>query len=65
MTGAQAVRTCAACRNFNGEAKLLEAQLPGLASLSSAHAAVRSDDGLCAVHERYVASYYTCSAFEP
>jgi hypothetical protein len=56
---------CANCRHFNRAAGALEAQLPGLRSLSSAHAAVRSDDGLCNVHERYVASYYTCAAYEP
>jgi hypothetical protein len=44
---------------------MLESRLPGMAALSSAHAAVRADDGLCPVHDRYVASYYTCAAFVP
>jgi hypothetical protein len=43
----------------------LEAALPGLRTLSSAHAAVRSEDGLCGVHDRYVAADYGCSAHEP
>jgi hypothetical protein len=55
---------CKHCKHFNSSGSELEAQLPGLRTLSSAHAAVRSDDGLCGVHERYVASYYTCTAFE-
>jgi hypothetical protein len=36
--------------------------MPGLSSLSSAHAAVRAQDGLCAVHERYVAESSICDA---
>jgi hypothetical protein len=55
---------CAHCRHFNRDAQTLEAELPGLRTLSSAHAAVRSDDGLCGVHGRYVASYYTCTSYE-
>jgi hypothetical protein len=42
----------------------IEAALPGLSSLSSAYAAVRSSDGICAVHERYVAASSICPAFE-
>ncbi|HWW19866.1 MAG TPA: hypothetical protein VNZ06_03595 [Steroidobacteraceae bacterium] len=57
-------RLCASCRHFNRAAHRLEQELPGLRSLSSAHAAVRSDDGLCSVHDRYVASYYTCPQYE-
>jgi hypothetical protein len=34
--------------------------MPGLASLSSAYAAVRADDGLCAIHERYIAAARVC-----
>jgi hypothetical protein len=58
-------RICARCRHFERAPERLEAELPGLASLSSAHAAVRADDGLCAVHDRYVASYASCDAFQP
>jgi hypothetical protein len=41
----------------------VEAALPGLSSLSSAYAAVRCSDGICAVHERYIAASSICSAF--
>jgi hypothetical protein len=34
-------------------------------ALSSAYAAVRSDDGLCAMHDRYVAADCVCSAHAP
>jgi hypothetical protein len=54
--------TCADCRHFNGQPLDIEAALPGLSSLSSAYAAVRSNDGLCAVHDRYVAAASVCAA---
>jgi hypothetical protein len=41
----------------------VEAALPGLSSLSSAYAAVRCSDGICAVHQRYVAASSACSAY--
>jgi hypothetical protein len=53
-------RTCLYCVHFNHAAADIEAALPGLASLSSAYAAVRSNDGLCSVHDRYVASGSGC-----
>jgi hypothetical protein len=55
---------CSSCRHFRRAADELEAELPHLRTLSSAYAAVRSDDGLCGVHNRYVASYYVCAAYQ-
>jgi hypothetical protein len=54
---------CDSCRHFNGRPMAIEAALPGLSSLSSAYAAVRSDDGICGMHDRYVASSSTCAAY--
>jgi hypothetical protein len=54
---------CGQCKHFQNEALELEAALPGLSSLSSAFAAVRCSDGICAVHERYVAASSVCAAF--
>ena len=53
--------SCADCRHFNGRPLDIEAALPGLSSLSSAYAAVRSDDGICALHDRYVAASSLCA----
>jgi hypothetical protein len=52
---------CAGCRHFNDRPLELEAALPGLSSLSSAYAAVRSQDGICALHDRYVAATSRCA----
>jgi hypothetical protein len=54
---------CLKCKHFNHAPAELEAALPGLSSLSSAYAAVRGDDGICAVHDRYVAASSVCAAF--
>jgi hypothetical protein len=54
---------CIGCRHFMHDAKRLERAMPGLASLSSAYAAVRADDGLCSVHDRYVASTSSCTRY--
>jgi hypothetical protein len=55
---------CASCRHFNGRPLDIEAALPGLSSLSSAFAAVRSSDGICAAHDRYVAASSVCAEHE-
>jgi hypothetical protein len=54
-------RSCADCRHFNARPLDIEAALPGLSSLSSAYAAVRSDDGICAVHDRYITASSVCA----
>jgi hypothetical protein len=53
--------SCADCRYFNARPLDIEAALPGLSSLSSAYGAVRSGDGLCAVHDRYIAASSLCA----
>jgi hypothetical protein len=55
--------SCFDCRQFNAAPLALEAALPGLSSLSSAFAAVRAEDGLCAVHGRYVAASSLCDRY--
>lgn len=56
-------RACRTCRHFEDSPAALEAALPGLASLSSAYAAVRADDGLCALHDRYLAGRSVCDRY--
>ena len=55
--------SCLTCKNFKHAPGEVEAAFPGLSSLSSAYAAVRCDDGICALHERYVAASSCCPAF--
>ncbi len=62
-TSAQTSKSCATCSHLLHEPQKLERTLPGLASLSSAYAAVRADDGLCSVHDRYVAGSSSCARY--
>ncbi|MGO9950311.1 MAG: hypothetical protein ACLPWG_26155 [Steroidobacteraceae bacterium] len=61
--GARQLRRCLGCRHFNHAPAALEAALPGLSSLSSAYAAVRGDDGICGIHDRYVAGSSVCAQY--
>jgi len=58
------VAACGRCRHFLKIPAALEAALPGLRALSSAYAAVRADDGLCRLHDRYLAATFSCDRFE-
>jgi hypothetical protein len=51
---------CTSCCHFQAEPLALERALPGLNALSSGYASVRAEDGLCAVHDRYVAASSSC-----
>jgi hypothetical protein len=51
---------CRGCRHFDDAAAAIESALPGLAALSSAYGSVRSSDGLCVLHDRYVANSSRC-----
>lgn len=67
MKGATSVEQsarCGACRRFDNAPHSLEAAIPGLLSLGSAHSAARSEDGLCQRHHRYLSADYSCPFFE-
>ena len=54
---------CAGCAHFRHAPLELERRLPGLHTLSSAFASVRSGDGLCLLHDRYVAAGSICAEY--
>jgi hypothetical protein len=60
---AAAAPSCLTCKHFRDAPAELEAAFPGLSSLSSAYAAVRCNDGICSLHERYVAATSRCPGF--
>jgi hypothetical protein len=60
-----AKRACRFCVHFRDDPDYLEAELPGLSSLSSGRASVRASDGLCQFHGRFVSAFSTCPDFEP
>ena len=54
---------CDFCRYFRNDARYLEAAFAGLTSLSSGHGSVRSDDGICLRHDRYLSARSSCPDF--
>jgi hypothetical protein len=52
--------TCRSCAHFRNDPAWLERAVPGLASLGSAYAAVRDEDGLCLRHDRFTGARQTC-----
>ena len=63
MTVLKAEKSCGGCTHFRNEAAFLEAAFAGLSSLSSGHASVRGEDGLCLHHDRYLAATSWCGDF--
>jgi hypothetical protein len=59
----KAAERCGACAHFRNDAAFLEAAFPGLTSLSSGHASVRGEDGLCLRHDRYLTATSCCAQF--
>jgi hypothetical protein len=57
-------RCCATCAHFRSDPRELEKRIPGLGSLGSAFAAVRSADGLCERHHLYLAASACCTGYE-
>ena len=55
---------CARCQHFCNDPRVLEREFPGLAVLSSAHAAVRAQDGLCQVHQRLTSPHNSCAQWQ-
>jgi hypothetical protein len=55
---------CRFCIHFRNDPAYLERTLSGMASLSSAYASVRGDDGVCLRHDRYLGAGFRCSDFQ-
>jgi hypothetical protein len=54
---------CRDCSSFNASPAELERAFPGLASMGSGYGAVRGNDGLCAMHGRYLSGLSSCGSF--
>jgi hypothetical protein len=59
------LRQCRACNHFRNDAKYLETVFKGLTSLGSGYGSVRSDDGVCLRHDRYLSARSSCADFVP
>ncbi len=65
MGNAALAGKCATCAHFRNEPDYLEKEIPGFSSMSSAHASVRADDGICTLHDRYLSARSSCANYTP
>jgi hypothetical protein len=56
---------CLNCRNFRNNPQYLEKVFKGLNILSSGHASVRKDDGVCLLHDIYLSADALCEQHQP
>lgn len=61
---ANAQRRCGSCAYFLGITPQLECALPGLSTLGSGYASVRSDDGICLWHDCLCGVQHTCQQYQ-
>jgi len=59
------VAACAHCAHFVSAPLELEAQIPGLRTMSSGFASVLGDDGVCRHHQCLVSARARCAEFAP
>ena len=59
----EAQETCFSCAHFCDDPARVEAEMPGLAILSSGHASVRAQDGLCLAHQLVINGRRRCGDF--
>jgi hypothetical protein len=57
------LRACRTCRHFRNDPALIEAETPGLITMSSGYGSVRAQDGICLKHDRYLRADYSCPDF--
>jgi len=55
---------CIHCRHFRNTPEYLEEAIKGLSTMSSGHASVRMDDGLCLKNDEYLSAADWCDSFE-
>jgi len=55
---------CRPCAHFSTDAAQVEAHLPGLATLASAHSSVWASSGLCLHHDRVINGRRRCPSFD-
>jgi hypothetical protein len=54
---------CHDCAHFDSSPLMLERAFPGFAAMGSGFSSVKSGDGLCVQHSRYVSSTRSCDKF--
>lgn len=54
---------CFGCKYFSNSPEYMEKIYPGMKSMSSGHASVRKDDGICSLHDLYLSASAYCDQY--
>ncbi len=54
---------CFNCAHFRNSPEYLESVYRGLQTMSSGHASVRKDDGICVLHDLYLSADARCDQY--
>jgi hypothetical protein len=57
------LKRCINCAHFRNSPAYLEQVFKGMTTLSSGHASVRKDDGICKLHDIYLSADNQCDRF--
>lgn len=57
-------KQCINCTHFRNSPAYLEREFKGMSTMSSGHASVRKDDGICLQHDIYLSADNSCDQFE-
>lgn len=55
---------CINCTHFRNSPEYLEEVFKGMSTMSSGHASVRMDDGICLKNDEYLSAADWCKQFE-
>jgi len=60
VSATTAKANCYTCAHFRNSPEYLESVFRGLNTMSSGHASVRKDDGICLLHDLYLSADAHC-----
>lgn len=55
---------CMNCKHFRNSPQYLESVIKGMSCMSSGHASIKKDDGICLVNDVYLQAEDWCDKFE-
>lgn len=64
-TLARVALSCGGCLHFVDAPRDIERSLPGMPALGSGYGSVRSRDGVCRLHDRYLSAASRCAQHAP
>jgi hypothetical protein len=63
MSQSHNTECCFGCTHFGNSPEYLERIYPGIKTMSSGHASVRKDDGICSLHDLYLSADAHCDQY--